>query len=49
MWTFQVTDMTKVSKTERAAWGKMIETYFTTREQLDAAVLVVDLRPQTNK
>lgn len=36
----------KVSKTERAAWGKMIETYFTTREQLDAAVLVVDLRHQ---
>ena len=34
----------KVSKSERAAWGKMIETYFTTREQLDAAVLVVDLR-----
>lgn len=26
--------------------GKMIETYFTTREQLDAAVLVVDLRHQ---
>jgi GTP-binding protein len=34
----------KVSKTERAAWGKMIETYFTTREQLRAAVLIVDLR-----
>ncbi|WHY84906.1 ribosome biogenesis GTP-binding protein YihA/YsxC [Neobacillus novalis] len=34
----------KVSKTERAAWGKMIETYFTTREQLKAAVLIVDLR-----
>lgn len=34
----------KVSKTEREAWGKMIETYFTRREQLRAAVLIVDLR-----
>jgi GTP-binding protein len=34
----------KVSKTEREAWGKMIETYFTRREQLKAAVLIVDLR-----
>lgn len=34
----------KVSKTERAAWGKMIETYFTSREQLRACVLIVDLR-----
>ncbi|WP_077618982.1 ribosome biogenesis GTP-binding protein YihA/YsxC [Bacillus sinesaloumensis] len=34
----------KVSKTERAAWGKMIETYLTTREQLKALVLIVDLR-----
>ncbi|GHH97211.1 ribosome biogenesis GTP-binding protein YihA/YsxC [Neobacillus kokaensis] len=34
----------KVSKTERAAWGKMIETYFTTRQQLRAVVLIVDLR-----
>lgn len=34
----------KVSKTEREAWGKMIETYFTTREPLKAAVLIVDLR-----
>ncbi|WHX99509.1 ribosome biogenesis GTP-binding protein YihA/YsxC [Neobacillus sp. DY30] len=34
----------KVSKTERAAWGRMIETYFTSREQLRAAVLIVDLR-----
>ncbi|MEH7116607.1 ribosome biogenesis GTP-binding protein YihA/YsxC [Neobacillus vireti] len=39
----------KVSKSERAAWGKMIETYFTSREQLRAAVLIVDLRhPPTN-
>jgi len=34
----------KVSKTERAAWGKMIETYITSREQLKAVVLIVDLR-----
>jgi GTP-binding protein len=34
----------KVSKTEREAWGRMIETYFTTREQLRAVVLIVDLR-----
>ena len=35
----------KVSKSERRM-GKMIETYFTTREQLDQTVLVVDLRHQ---
>lgn len=34
----------KVSKSERAAWGKMIETYITTREQLRAVVMIVDLR-----
>jgi GTP-binding protein len=34
----------KVSKTEREAWGRMIETYFTTRQQLRAVVLIVDLR-----
>jgi GTP-binding protein len=34
----------KVSKKEREAWGKMIETYFMSREQLRAAVLIVDLR-----
>ena len=34
----------KVSKTERAAWGKMIETYFTSRGVLKAVVLIVDLR-----
>lgn len=34
----------KVSKTERAAWGKMIETYITSREQLKAVVLIIDLR-----
>lgn len=34
----------KVSKTEREAWGKMIETYLTSREQLKAVILIVDLR-----
>ncbi|MBL1226926.1 ribosome biogenesis GTP-binding protein YihA/YsxC [Enterococcus sp. BWR-S5] len=34
----------KVSKTERAKWGKMIETYMTKREQLRAVVSLVDLR-----
>lgn len=34
----------KVSKTERAAWGKMIETYITSREQLKAVIQLVDLR-----
>lgn len=34
----------KVSKSERAAWGKMIETYLTSREQLRAVVMIVDLR-----
>lgn len=34
----------KVSKTERAKWGKMIETYLTQREQLKAVVSLVDMR-----
>lgn len=34
----------KVSKKEREAWGKMIETYLTAREPLKAVVLIVDLR-----
>ena len=34
----------KVSKTERAAWGRMIETYITSRKQLKAVLLIVDLR-----
>ncbi|MCP8617030.1 ribosome biogenesis GTP-binding protein YihA/YsxC [Salirhabdus salicampi] len=34
----------KVSKKERAAWGKMMETYFSKREPLVLAVLIVDLR-----
>ncbi|MCQ6278288.1 ribosome biogenesis GTP-binding protein YihA/YsxC [Bacillus sp. EB600] len=39
----------KVSKSEREAWGKMIETYFMSREQLKAAVLIVDLRHPPSK
>lgn len=39
----------KVSKTERAAWGKMIETYMTDREPLKAVVLIVDLRHPPTK
>ncbi len=34
----------KVSKTERAKWGKMIETYLAKRQQLRAVVSLVDLR-----
>ncbi|GEK34933.1 ribosome biogenesis GTP-binding protein YihA/YsxC [Kurthia sibirica] len=34
----------KVSKTEREAWGRMIEEYFTSRDLLKAAIQIVDLR-----
>ena len=34
----------KVSKTEREAWGKMIERYITARKVLRAVVLIIDLR-----
>lgn len=34
----------KVSKSEREAWGKMIERYITGREILRAVVLIIDLR-----
>ncbi|WP_246940953.1 ribosome biogenesis GTP-binding protein YihA/YsxC [Bacillus pinisoli] len=34
----------KVSKSERAAWGKMIETYLTKGEHLKLVLLIVDLR-----
>lgn len=34
----------KVSKKEREAWGKMIETYLTERKQLKAVLLIVDIR-----
>lgn len=34
----------KVSKTERERWGKMIETYLTSRETLKAVIQLVDIR-----
>ncbi|MDF2608236.1 MAG: engB [Bacillales bacterium] len=34
----------KVSKTERAAWGKMLEAYLTGHEAIKAVFLIVDLR-----
>ncbi|MGD6816750.1 ribosome biogenesis GTP-binding protein YihA/YsxC [Metabacillus sp. 84] len=34
----------KVSKSERDAWGRMIETYLTNREELKAVVLIIDVR-----
>jgi GTP-binding protein len=39
----------KVSKKEREAWGKMIETYLKDREQLRAVVQIVDLRHPPSK
>ncbi|WP_062104539.1 ribosome biogenesis GTP-binding protein YihA/YsxC [Bacillus niameyensis] len=39
----------KVSKKEREAWGNMIETYFTTRKELCAVLLIVDLRHPPTK
>ena len=39
----------KVSKSERDAWGRMIETYLTSREQLRAVLLIVDLRHPPSK
>ncbi|BBM18000.1 putative GTP-binding protein EngB [Enterococcus avium] len=39
----------KVSKTERAKWGEMIETYITTRKQLRAVVSLVDVRHDPSK
>lgn len=39
----------KVSKSERQAWGKMIETYLTKREQLKAVLLIIDLRHPPTK
>lgn len=34
----------KVSKEEQAKWGKMMEEYFETRDQLRLVVLIVDIR-----
>ncbi|EOT43385.1 MULTISPECIES: ribosome biogenesis GTP-binding protein YihA/YsxC [Enterococcus] len=39
----------KVSKTERAKWGQMIETYLTQREQLRAVVSLVDMRHEPSQ
>ncbi|AGK55109.1 ribosome biogenesis GTP-binding protein YihA/YsxC [Bacillus sp. 1NLA3E] len=39
----------KVSKSEREAWGKMLEIYITSREQLRAVLLIVDLRHPPSK
>ncbi|SDB95524.1 GTP-binding protein [Pelagirhabdus alkalitolerans] len=39
----------KVSKSEREAWGRMIETYFTERENLKAAILIIDSRHKPSK
>lgn len=39
----------KVSKQERHRWGKMMDEYFTTREQLRAVILIVDIRHKPTK
>lgn len=39
----------KVSKTEREAWGRMIETYLTTSKELRAVIQIVDLRHAPSK
>ncbi|ANU23618.1 ribosome biogenesis GTP-binding protein YihA/YsxC [Planococcus donghaensis] len=39
----------KVSKSEREAWGKMIERYITDREPLRAVIQIVDLRHPPSK
>ena len=39
----------KVSKKEREKWGHMLEEYFTKREQLQAALLVTDIRHAPTK
>lgn len=39
----------KVSKTEREKWGKMMEEYFQTRENLKAVLLVTDIRHEPTK
>lgn len=39
----------KVSKTERAKWGEMIETYITSRKQLRAVVSLVDMRHEPSR
>jgi GTP-binding protein len=39
----------KVSKTEREAWGRMIETYLRDREELKLVLLIVDIRHAPSK
>lgn len=39
----------KVSKTEREAWGKMIERYLKDREELKLVLLIVDIRHAPSK
>lgn len=39
----------KTSKPERASWGKMIETYLSTRENLQEVVQLVDIRHKPSK
>lgn len=39
----------KVSKTERAKWGNMIESYLTGRHELKSVILIVDLRHPPTK
>lgn len=39
----------KVSKTERDAWGRMLETFFTVNQQLRATIQIVDLRHAPSK
>lgn len=39
----------QVSKTERDKWGKMMEDYFETREQLKVVVLITDMRHDPTK
>ncbi|MEY8370463.1 ribosome biogenesis GTP-binding protein YihA/YsxC [Aerococcaceae bacterium 50-4] len=39
----------RVSKTEKAKWGEMLETYFASRENLVLALLVVDFRHKPTK
>ncbi|WP_209122004.1 ribosome biogenesis GTP-binding protein YihA/YsxC [Alkalihalobacillus sp. BA299] len=39
----------KVSKKDREAWGKMIETYIQSREQLKAVIQIIDIRHEPSK
>lgn len=39
----------KVSKSDRASWGKMIETYLSTRNSLQEVLLLVDIRHEPSE